>query len=110
MSEIFKIVVFVPLSHSEVVRQALGDAGAGTIGKYSNSSFSIKGVGRFKPLKGADPAIGKVGKLEEVEEERIEVVCKRELVRKVVDEVRKAHPYEEIAIDIYPILTEDSFH
>lgn len=110
MSDIFKIVVFVPLSHSEVVRQALGDAGAGALGKYSHCSFSMKGIGRYKPLKGADPAIGEVGKLEEVEEERIEVICNRELVKKVVAEVRKVHPYEEIAMDIYPVLSEDSFN
>src|SRR3989344_5085083 len=107
MSDIFKIVVFVPTTHSEVVRQALGDAGAGAIGKYSHCSFSMKGVGRYKPLNGSDPAIGKVGKLEEVEEERIEGVCDRELVKKVIEKVRKVHPYEEIAMEIYPVLIED---
>ena len=70
-----KIVVFVPESHTDIVREAIGKAGAGKIGNYTHCSFSSKGVGRFKPEDGAHPAIGKVGKLESVQEERIEFVC-----------------------------------
>ena len=61
-----KIVVFVPETHTDAVRDAMGKAGAGKIGNYSFCSFSSKGIGRFKPEQGADPHIGKVGKLEEV--------------------------------------------
>jgi hypothetical protein len=70
-----KIVVFVPESYTDIVREAIGKAGAGKIGNYTHCGFSSKGVGRFKPEDGAHPAIGKVGKLESVQEERIEFVC-----------------------------------
>ena len=72
MSDMLKIIVFVPLTHADIVRQAIGDAGGGKIGNYSHCSFSSNGIGRFKPLEGAHPAIGEVGKFEEVQEERIE--------------------------------------
>lgn len=104
MSEAVKLVVFVPVTHADKVRQALGEAGAGEIGNYSFASFSVKGIGRFKPLPGANPAIGEIGKLEKVEEERIEAVCSRENLQKAIEAIKSVHPYEEIAIDIYPLL------
>ena len=69
--ELVKITVGVPETHAEIIRGALGKAGAGKVGNYDFCSFSVKGVGRFRPLKGADPAIGQIGKLEEVAEEQI---------------------------------------
>jgi hypothetical protein len=98
-----KIVVFVPLSHADIVREAAGVSGAGKIGDYTFCSFSSKGTGRFKPEDGAHPAIGEVGKYESVEEERIEMVCERGLLKKVVEAIKKVHPYEEVALDIYPL-------
>lgn len=98
-----KIVVFVPESHADVVRQAMGEAGAGKIGNYTYCSFSSKGVGRFKPGKGAHPAIGEIGKLESVQEERIEVVCNRNLLKDVIAAIKKVHSYKEVALDIYPL-------
>jgi hypothetical protein len=99
----YKIVVYVPESHADAVRTALGDAGAGRIGNYSHCTFSVKGTGRFKPEEGADPAIGKVGKLEAVSEERIETVCREDCLTAVLKAIRAAHPYEEPAVDVYPI-------
>lgn len=90
-----KIVVFVPKTHTDVVRQAMGNAGAGKIGNYSHCSYSSDGVGRYKPLDGAKPFIGAVGKSEEVAEERIEFVCDKSKVKEVVAAMRKVHPYEE---------------
>ncbi len=104
--KIVKIVVFVPVTHAEMVRKAMGDAGAGMIGNYSHCSFSSKGIGNFKPLMGANPFIGEVGKMEEVEEERIEVVCEKEKAKKVIEVMKNIHPYEEVAFDIYPLLEE----
>lgn len=98
-----KIVVFVPESHTDIVREAIGKAGVGRIGNYTYCSFSSKGIGRFKPEDGAHPAIGKVGKLESVQEERIEFICNRNLVKDVVVDIKKVHPYEEVALDIYPL-------
>jgi hypothetical protein len=98
-----KIVVFVPESHADAVREAMGGAGAGNIGNYSFCSFSSKGIGRFKPEAGAVPFIGEVGTLETVPEERIEVVCDRTLLSQVVSAMEGAHPYEEVAFDVYPL-------
>lgn len=64
MTKLVKFVVFVPETHANAVREAMGKAGAGASGNYNFCSFSIKGIGRFKPLEGANPAIGEVGKLE----------------------------------------------
>lgn len=110
MRTLFKIVVFAPVTHTQIVRQAMGDAGAGKVGDYEYSSFSVKGIGRFRPTKGAKPAIGKIGKFEEVPEERIETVCKKELVKGVIQAIKKVHPYEEVALDVYPVLTEYDFN
>ena len=81
----------------------MGDAGAGKIGNYSHCSFSSKGIGRFNPQEGAQPQIGSVGNLEEVVEERIEVTCSRELLNSVIEAIKKVHPYEEIAYDVYTL-------
>lgn len=102
--EIVKLVVYVPLSHADKIRQAIGQAGAGKTGKYEFCSFSVKGIGRFKPLSGAKPFIGKVGKLKKVVEERIETICFKKDLDKVLKVLKKAHPYEKPAIDIYPLL------
>ena len=102
-----KIVVFVPKSHTDIVRKAMGDAGAGKIGNYSHCSYSVDGVGRFLPLQGANPTIGEVGKPEEVQEERVECVCDRDQAKDVIGAMRKVHPYEEVAFDIYPLISEN---
>lgn len=98
-----KLFVTVPSSHADVVRDAIGKAGGGKIGNYTFCSFSTKGTGRFLPMDGAHPAIGEVGKLEPVEEERIEVTCSREILADVVAAIKAVHPYEEPTIDVYPL-------
>ena len=96
-----KIVVTVPLTHADKVREAIGMAGGGKLGNYFFCSFSTPRVGRFKPNDGANPHIGKVGKLESVEEERIEVSVEDSLVKGVIDAIKKVHSYEEVALDVY---------
>ncbi len=98
-----KIVVYVPEANADDVRNAIGQAGGGKIGNYTFCSFSSKGVGRFLPGEGANPAIGEIGSLESVEEERIEVTCIRQLVAEVIEAIKKVHPYEEVALDVYPL-------
>lgn len=98
-----KIVVSVPLSHADVVRDAIGRAGAGKIGNYTYCSFSSKIIGRFKAEEGANPTIGEVGRLEALEEERIEVVCERGILQDVIVAIKEVHPYEELALDVYPL-------
>jgi len=102
-SKFVKIVVFAPIADAESVRKAMGEAGAGVIGNYTHSSFSSRGIGRFTPQTGATPAVGAIGKPEEVEEERIEMRCPREIVDLVVGKMKAVHPYEEVAYDIYPL-------
>lgn len=102
-----KIVVFVPKTHTDMVRKAMGDAGAGKIGKYSHCSYSVDGIGRYKPLEGAKPFIGEAGKFEEVKEERIECVCDIDKAKEVIAAIKKIHPYEEVALDIYPLISEE---
>lgn len=99
----YKVVVYTPLSHADVVREAIGSAGGGKLGNYSFCSFSTRGVGRFRPDEGATPAIGEVGVFEEVEEERIEVTCHADVVGDVLAAIQRVHPYEEIALDVYPL-------
>ena len=103
MSNTVRLVVFVPTSHADQVRQAMGEAGAGQIGKYSFCSFSVTGTGRFKPGNDANPAIGEIGKMNEVKEERIEVVCAKDNVTAVVAAIKSVQPYEEVVIDIYDV-------
>ena len=98
-----KLVVTVPLSHADIVREAMGKVGAGKIGNYEFCSFSSFGTGRFRPLDGANPAIGEIGKLEQVEEERIEVTCDREILNDVIKAIKAVHPYEEPVIDVYSL-------
>ncbi|MGA2968027.1 MAG: hypothetical protein ABSD69_02565 [Candidatus Levyibacteriota bacterium] len=104
MDETVKLVVFVPLTHADIVRKAMGETGAGIVGDYKYCSFSVRGVGRYIPLETAHPFIGKVGKLEEVEEERIETVCYKKDLDKIITAIKKVHPYEEIALDVYPLV------
>ncbi len=108
MSGFVSIVVFVPENHADKVRKVMGNEGAGNVGNYSHCSFSSKGVGRFLPLEGAKPTVGKVGKPEEVVEERIEMICEKSKLKKVILEMKKIHPYEKCAFYIYEHFSEKS--
>ncbi len=99
-----KIVVFTPLEATDAVREALGKAGAGQLGEYSFCSYAVVGKGYFLPSENAEPHIGKPGEFETVTEERIEVTCDRDKAHAVVDAMKAAHPYEEVAFDIYPLV------
>ncbi len=101
--EWIKIVTTVPLTHADTVRRAAGEAGAGIAGNYRDCSFSVRGIGRFLPVEGANPALGAVGKSEEVEEEQIWWSATRDQMEAIVVAIREAHPYEEVIIDVYPL-------
>lgn len=101
MEKLYKIVVYVPESHADRLREVMASAGAGVIGNYTHCTFTVKGTGRFRPEKGATPAIGEVGNIEEVAEERIETVCSQQNLQPVLAAIRDAHPYEEPATDVY---------
>ncbi len=95
-----KIVVFVPVESQDAVRAAMTGAGAGAIGGYDTCTYSMAGEGRFRPLEGASPAIGRVGEVKVVSETRIETVVPRARRGAVVQALLAAHPYEEPAFDV----------
>lgn len=94
------LVCYVPVPDTDRVLEALFAAGAGAIGDYRDCAFVSAGTGQFRPLDGADPAIGSIGRLERVAEHRIELVLRRGLRREVVAALRRAHPYEEPAFHV----------
>lgn len=100
---LFKLVVFVPRTHAHVIRKVLGNEGAGFIGGYSHCTYNINGTGTFMPLEGTSPYIGDINKLEEVEETRIETIVEKKNLDRILKKVLEAHPYEEVAYDIYPL-------
>lgn len=104
-----KIIVSLPVKNVDEVRKAICEAGAGIIGNYTYCSMSTKCIGTFKPNDNANPYIGENNKLEFVKEEKLEVVCDVNNVKKVISKLRECHPYEEPAIDIIPLLNEESF-
>lgn len=104
--KLIKVVVFIPESHVEQVFQAMAEAGAGWIGNYSHCTFQTKGTGTFLPLEGTNPYLGKVGEVERVAEVRMETILPRERLHEVIGAMLAAHPYEEVAYDLYPLAQE----
>jgi len=102
-SELKKLVTFCPLNHAAALQQAIFKAGAGRIGNYSDCGFTTSGKGSFKAQDGSDPFVGEHGKLHEEDEIRIETIVPDYLLRKVVSDMVSAHPYEEVAYDVYPV-------
>ena len=100
-----KIVTFVPEADVERVAGAMAEAGAGVIGNYDACSFRIAGEGTFKGNDAATPAVGRRGTLERVREIRLEMVVQGPRLADVVTALRSAHPYEEVAYDVYPVET-----
>ncbi|CAA0090191.1 GTP cyclohydrolase 1 type 2 [Zhongshania aliphaticivorans] len=99
----YKLVFFVPVSHCEAVKRAVFDAGAGGQGEYESCSWQVLGQGQFLPLKGSQPFVGSHGKLEIVDEFRVETLCEKDFIHGVVAALKKAHPYEEPAYEIYKL-------
>ena len=100
-SQNVKLVIFVPTTHADIVREALGNAGAGKIGNYDFCSFSSKGIGRFRGNEKSNPSVGEPLKYESVEEEKIEVLVQRNILEDVIKAVKAVHPYEEVALDVF---------
>ncbi len=98
-----KLVTYVPLSSLEKVRNALCDAGAGTIGNYDSCTFESKGTGTFKGNEDSKPFVGEKGKLQEEQEHRLESIFPIFLQNKIMEALHHSHPYEQVAFDIYPI-------
>jgi hypothetical protein len=104
--KLVKLVVYVPPEAEEKVRLALGAAGAGKVGKYDYCAFVSKGTGHYRPLAGTTPYQGEEGRIETVDEYRLETVCTEKALPAVLQALREAHPYEEIAFDLVPLLND----
>ncbi len=98
-----KLVTFVPPGSADEVREALCRGGAGRIGRYECCAFQSVGEGTFRPLEGASPAVGEVGVLNREPEIRLEIILDREDLPAALEELRRVHPYEEPAVDLYPL-------
>jgi dinuclear metal center YbgI/SA1388 family protein len=101
--KLFKLVTFCPLSHVGQVRDAMFHAGAGHIGNYDSCSFNLSGQGTFRALEGANPFVGEKNYIHYEDETRIEVIFPGFLEKGLINALKKSHPYEEVAYDIYPL-------
>ncbi|EOQ73672.1 NGG1p interacting factor NIF3 [Acinetobacter lactucae] len=102
-----KLIYYVPESHLESTKQAIFSAGAGGIGNYEHCAWQVKGIGQFKPVNGADPYIGEVGELEQVDEWRVETIVIEENAKAVAKALKASHPYEEPAFEFIQIIEID---
>lgn len=99
-----KITFYVPASHLEAVKAAMFAAGAGRIGAYEACAWQVPGQGQFRPLAGSQPFIGEQGRIETVDEYRVEMVCADALVAAAIAALKSAHPYETPAYDVVRVL------
>lgn len=96
----YKISFFVPLEYAEIVKLAVFKEGAGKVGAYADCCWQTLGEGQYKPLKGSDPFVGSIDKLERVQELKVEMICEDSLIQKVIGALKQAHPYEEPAYEV----------
>jgi hypothetical protein len=97
---LLQLIVYVPETDLEKVKSALFAAGAGKIGNYDQCCWQTKGTGQFRPLPGSDPAIGTQGKVEQVDEWKVEIALEEKLLPKVLEALQAAHPYETPAFHV----------
>jgi hypothetical protein len=100
---VYKLVFYVPESHLEVTKAAVFDAGAGTIGNYDRCCWQVLGQGQFRSLSGSRPYLGQLDELESVAEYRVELVCRDECIAQAIVELKRVHPYEEPAYDVWSL-------
>ena len=99
-----KLIYYVPESHLEVTKQAIFNAGAGGIGNYQQCAWQVKGLGQFKAMTGANPFIGQLDELEQLEEWRVETIVPEHKASEVAEALKASHPYEEPAFEFMQIL------
>lgn len=100
----YKLTVFIPDSHVEIVKTTLFNAGAGQIGNYSHCSWQVLGQGQFMPLIGNHAFIGETDKLETIAEWRVEMVVAKDTIHAVINALKASHPYETPAYDVVAVL------
>lgn len=106
-AQLRKLVVYVPMDHADAVRNTLFSAGAGHIGNYDECSFTVGGMGTFRPGPGSSPFLGEQGTRESVAEFRLEFIYSTPQERTILAAMRAAHPYEEVAYDLLPLANTD---
>jgi len=107
-NQLLKLVFFVPHDHADAVRKAVFDAGAGIVGDYEGCSYNLDGKGSFRPGEGTDPYVGQIGEMHFEEETRVETWLPRYKTSQVLKAMNQAHPYEEVAYDLYPLVNSDN--
>lgn len=100
----YHIAFYVPSNEAEEVKEKMFQAGAGKLGNYDKCSFESKGIGQFRPLEGSSPFIGSEGKVEQVEELKVEMICKKEYLEDVIKALKESHPYETPAYYVIEIV------
>lgn len=106
---LFHLAFYVPKSHLAAVKTAIFLAGAGKLGNYDSCSWETSGRGQFRPVAGANPFLGKIDKLEKVDEIKVETICREDVMLGVLQALKQAHPYEEVAYMVFPMLSEEVF-
>lgn len=101
----YKLCFYVPENATEIVKQALFEAGAGRIGNYDQCSWQTLGRGQFRPLAGSHPSVGDQGQLETLAEYKVEMVCGDDVIKQVIRALKTSHPYEEPAFDVSKLVT-----
>lgn len=102
----FKLEIYVPATHADAVRRAIGEAGAGRLGKYDCCIWECAGTGHFRPLPGSVPFTGEIGEIASVPEVKLETICLEERLEAVLAALRAAHPYEVPAFQFFPVFLE----
>lgn len=108
-SNLRKLVTFVPADHAEAVKNAVFEAGAGRIGNYDECSFAVSGEGTFRAKDGANPFVGAIGERHIEKEMRVEWIFESFLEQPIIAALKSAHPYEEVAYDVYPLTNKHQF-
>ena len=96
----YRINVYIPSTHLEVVKNAMFAAGAGRIGTYDQCCWQVEGLGQFRPLAGNQAFVGETNQLEQVPEYKVEMVCTDAVIKAVIQAMMSAHPYEEVAYGV----------
>lgn len=104
----YKLAFFVPETALETVKTAVFATGAGQLGHYAACCFQTRGEGQFRPIAGAKPYLGSIDRLERVVEFKVELVCEDDLIRPAIEALRRSHPYEAPAFDVWRLSELDS--
>ena len=99
----YKLCFYVPENTADLVKNALFEAGAGKIGDYDSCCWQTSGTGQFRPLEHSNPTIGEIGQIEKLAEFKVEMVCDDKYIKAVISALKKAHPYEEPAFDVWKL-------